>query len=81
MKSDIQRSRYPTLYQINTRVWLTELSCHVRLPFADLRNSQWRLKDLLSDATYDWAGNDLQGRGLYLDEHPWSVRVFALTKV
>jgi hypothetical protein len=55
--------------------------CHVRLPFADLGNSQWRLKDLLGDATYDWAGNDLQGRGLYLDESPWSARVFALTKV
>jgi hypothetical protein len=80
MKTDIQRSRYSTLYQINTRVWLTELSCHVRLPFADLGNSQWRLKDLLGDATYDWAGNDLQGRGLYLDERPWSARVFALTR-
>src|SRR6202007_1957028 len=27
--------------------------CHVRLPFADLANRQWRLKDLLGDATYD----------------------------
>jgi hypothetical protein len=25
-------------------------------------------QDLLGDATYDWAGNDLQGRGLYRDE-------------
>jgi hypothetical protein len=55
--------------------------CHVRLPFGDLGNSQWRLEDLLGDATYDWAGSDLQGRGLYLDERPWSARVFALTKV
>jgi alpha amylase-like protein len=54
--------------------------CHVRLPFADLGNSQWRLKDLLGDGTYDRDGNDLQGRGLYLDERPWSVRVFALTR-
>jgi len=37
--------------------------------------------DLLGDATYDWDGNDLQARGLYLDERPWSARVFALTKV
>jgi hypothetical protein len=28
--------------------------CHVRLPFADLGSSRWRLKDLLGDATYDW---------------------------
>jgi len=54
--------------------------CHVRLPFADLGNSQWRLQDLLGDATYDWDGNDLRGRGLYLDERPWSARVFALTR-
>ncbi len=54
--------------------------CYARLPFTDLGNSQWRLKDLLGDATYDWDGNDLRGRGLYLDERPWSARVFALTK-
>jgi hypothetical protein len=50
--------------------------CHARLPFADLGNSQWRLQDLLGDATYDWDGNDLQGRGLFLDERPWSARGF-----
>jgi hypothetical protein len=55
--------------------------CHVRLPFTELGNRQWRLKDLLGDATYNWDGNDLQERGLYLDERPWSARVFALTKV
>ena len=49
-------------------------------PFADLGDSKWRLKDLLGDATYDWNGNDLQGRGLYLDERPWSARVFALRR-
>ena len=31
-------------------------------------------------ASYDWNGDDLQGRGLYLDERPWSARVFALTR-
>jgi hypothetical protein len=54
--------------------------CYVRMPFADLGNGHWRLKDLLGDATYDWHGNDLQGRGLYLDERPWSARVFSLTR-
>jgi len=52
--------------------------CHVRLPFADLGGGQWRLKDLLGETTYDWHGDDLQGRGLYLDERPWSARVFLL---
>jgi hypothetical protein len=55
--------------------------CHVRLPFADLGDSRWRLQDLLGDAAYDWEGNDLQGRGLYLDESPWKAHVFSLTKV
>ena len=54
--------------------------CQVRLPFADLGNSQWRLQDSLGDATYDRDGDDLQGRGLYLDERPWSARVFALIR-
>jgi hypothetical protein len=54
--------------------------CYVRLPFADLGNSRWRLEDLLSTATYDREGNDLQARGLYLDVSPWHASVFALTK-
>ena len=57
------------------------VSPYVRLPFADLANSQWQLKELLGDATYDREGNDLQGRGLYLDERPWSARFFALTRL
>ena len=53
--------------------------CYVRLPFTDLDNGQWRLKDLLGDVTYERQGNDLQTRGLYLDEHPWQAHVFSLT--
>ena len=55
--------------------------CYARLPFADLGNSQWRLKDLLGDDRYDRDGDDLHAHGLYLDERAWSPRVFALTKV
>ena len=54
--------------------------CYVRLPFADIGNSQWRLEDLLGDAIYEREGNDLQARGLYLDEPPWQASIFALTK-
>jgi glycosidase len=54
--------------------------CHVRLPFADLANSQWALKDLIGDVAYDRDGNELQARGLYLDETPWRAHVFSLTK-
>jgi len=54
--------------------------CHVRLPFADLGNSQWRLADLLSEAHYDWNGNDLEARGLFVDMAPWQAQVFSLNK-
>jgi hypothetical protein len=52
--------------------------CSVRLPFSDVRNTQWRLRDLLGDAQYDREGNDLESRGLYLDLPPWGFHVFAV---
>jgi len=52
--------------------------CYVRLPFADLGNRGWRLHDMIGEATYDRDGSDLQQRGLYLDEPPWSCRAFTL---
>jgi hypothetical protein len=54
--------------------------CYVRLPFTDMANRQWRLQDVLGDATYDRDGDDLQARGLYLDALPWQASVFALTQ-
>lgn len=54
--------------------------CHVRLPFAELNGKQWRLHDHMSDATYDWNGDDLLARGLYLDMLPWQAAVFELSQ-
>ena len=54
--------------------------CHVRLPFADLGGKTWRLQDQLTSAGYDWNGDDLASRGLYLDLSPWQACVFALTR-
>jgi len=54
--------------------------CYVRLPFTDLGDSPWQLQDLISGVEYDADGNDLQARGLFLDEPPWQARVFVLTK-
>lgn len=54
--------------------------CHVRLPFAGLENRQWRLQDQIGTGTYDWNGNDLRSRGLFLDMHPWQAAVFSITK-
>jgi hypothetical protein len=52
--------------------------CYVRLPFADLGNGRWRLKDLLGGAGYDREGNDLLSRGLYLDVPSWNAAAFSL---
>jgi glycosidase len=55
--------------------------CHVRLPFPDLAGQKWQFTDHLSAAAYDWDGNDLTGRGLYLDMAPWQACIFFLTKI
>ena len=55
--------------------------CYVRLPFAELGNSRWRLQDVLGDATYDRQGNELQARGLYVDLAPWRYHVLRLQKL
>ena len=53
--------------------------CHVRLAFADLGGKKWRLQDQLNQVGYDWNGDDLQARGLFLDMAPWQACVFSLT--
>ncbi len=54
--------------------------CYIRLPFTELSNGHWRLKDLLGDAQYDRDGKDLQSHGLYLDVPPWQYHVFELRR-
>ena len=55
--------------------------CHVRLPFAHLGGLNWQLQDQLRPANYAWNGNDLQGKGLFLDFAPWQASVFTLKQV
>ena len=52
--------------------------CYLALPFPEIEGRQVRLQDLLSPACYDRDGNELVGRGLYLDMPPWSYHVFKL---
>jgi hypothetical protein len=53
--------------------------CYVRLPVQGLGDKQWMLKDLLGDARYERAGDDLQSRGLYLDVGPWQHHAFEMS--
>jgi hypothetical protein len=53
--------------------------CYVRVPFAGLAGRSVRLRDLMSDASYERDGSDLLSRGLYLDLPAWGYHVFAVT--
>lgn len=54
--------------------------CHLRLPFNDLSGKQWRIEDQLSNEAYDWDGDALQTRGLYLDMMPWQAAAYVLKR-
>lgn len=53
--------------------------CHMRLPAPWLAGRKWQLRDQLGTGNYDWQGDDLAGRGLFLDLAPWQACVFAVT--
>jgi hypothetical protein len=55
--------------------------CFVRLPFADLAGRAWRLADRLGPAGHERDGDDMQARGLYLDEPAWQASVFSLGRI
>jgi hypothetical protein len=55
--------------------------CYLQLPFTDLNGAWWTLKDLLSEASYDRDGDDLQKGGLYMDMKPWQYHVFEMKKI
>ncbi len=52
--------------------------CHVRLPLAGLGEKKWRLNDQLTNAEFDWNGDDLLNRGLFVDLAPWQASIFSL---
>jgi hypothetical protein len=52
--------------------------CYISLPFPELAYKQWQLNDLMSETSYDRHGNDLLGKGLYLDIPAWSYHVFEI---
>ncbi|MFI5387437.1 MAG: hypothetical protein ACHQ50_15120, partial [Fimbriimonadales bacterium] len=56
------------------------LMLDVRLPFADLAGKKWLLRDQLRTTSYDRNGDDLHGRGLFLDMAPWKTSVFSLVE-
>jgi len=58
----------------------TQGQCYVRLPHTDLEGHGLRLRDLMNPTTtYGRHGDDLAGRGLYLDMPAWGYHLFELT--
>jgi hypothetical protein len=55
--------------------------CYVRLPFADLARSSWRLADQLGPAVHERNGAELAARGLFLDDPGWQSSVFTLSRL
>jgi hypothetical protein len=67
----------------NDRRWLVVVNyaqhpsqCYVGLPWGDLSNRTWRLKDRMGQAVYDRDGSELTKRGLYLDMPAWGYHAF-----
>lgn len=52
--------------------------CYLPLPFSDLADRRWLLRDLLSEAAYKREGDGLMSPGLYLDVDPWQFHLFQL---
>ena len=53
--------------------------CYVRLPLEELRGRAVRLRDTLSEATYERSGHDLEAEGLYLDVPGWGHHAFEVS--
>lgn len=54
--------------------------CYIKFPFNDLGTGTIFLHDLINDITYERSGEDLQSKGLYLDEPAWKSYVFTVSK-
>ena len=46
-------------------------------PFVDMKGKKVTLKDLMHEARYEWEGDALLYRGLYVDLPAWGFHVFA----
>jgi len=58
-----------------------QAQCYLRVPIPALAGRSHDLIDLLGPARYRREGDELTGRGLYLDEPAWSYHLFRLDAV
>ena len=55
-----------------------QAQCYVSLPIAELAGRPHDFVDQLGPARYRRSGDELIGRGLYLDLPPWGFHLFRL---
>jgi hypothetical protein len=53
----------------------------VQLPWSDLHENAWRLRDCLWDAVYERDGVDMSEQGLYVGLEPWKYHLFRCSRV
>jgi glycosidase len=58
----------------------TQGQCHVSIPADGLAGGEWELRDALGDAVYRRPGDELAGKGLYLDLPAWGCHVFRVAR-
>jgi glycosidase len=51
--------------------------CHVAWPFVDMKGKKVTLQDLMHGARFEWEGDALLARGLYVDLPAWGFNLFA----
>lgn len=54
--------------------------CHVQLPFADLRGGNHRLTDVMDGSVYDRPGDQLAGKGLFVELPAWGYHVLDMRR-
>ena len=57
-----------------------EVQARVQVPWEDLRGQTWRLRDALSDATYERNGDEMVAPGLYVEMGPWECNIFQCSR-
>lgn len=53
--------------------------CLVSLPFSGLNGKKLRFIDLMSTTAYEYDGNEIAAKGLFVDMEAWAYHVFELT--
>jgi len=66
---------------IITNYAANQSQCYFQIAFEEMRGHKIRLQDLMSPAVYERDGDELLGKGLYLDMPPWGYHVFKLSAV